>query len=110
MIKNRDYTVEIAGNSDPDEQESVSAERARNIVNSLINKGVSATRVIEKDEGKYKPVSKTDRSKNMRATIKFYSTSMEDVVKRFNALKANSLTAEEKFFKKGENEIWPLGQ
>ncbi|WP_052354311.1 peptidylprolyl isomerase [Flectobacillus major] len=115
MIKNRDYTVEIAGNSDPDEQESVSAERARNIVNSLINKGVSATRVIEKDEGKYKPVSKTDRSKNMRATIKFYSTSMEDVVKRFNALKANSLTAEEKFFKKGENEIvdlaaWTVGE
>jgi peptidyl-prolyl cis-trans isomerase SurA len=48
MIKNRDYTVEITGNSDADEPENISAERARNIVNSLINKGISATRLLRK--------------------------------------------------------------
>ncbi len=115
MIKNRDYTVEITGNSDPEETESVSAQRARKIVNFLINKNISPTRIIEKDDGKYKPVSKTDRSRNMRAGVKFYSNSMEDVVKRFNALKPGSLTAEEHYFKKGENEFvdmaaWMVGE
>ena len=115
MIKNRDYTVEVTGNSDPDEQESISAQRAKKIVNYLINKGISVTRIIEKDDGKYKPSSKTDRYKNMRVGIKFFSNSMEDVVKRFNALKPGSLTAEEHFFKKGENEYldimpWTIGE
>lgn len=115
MIKNRDYTVEITGNSDADEPENISAERARNIVNSLINKGISATRVIEKDDGKFKPASKNDHSKNMRVSIKFFSTSMDDVVKRFNTLKPNSLTAEEHYFKRGENEYidvanWATGE
>jgi len=40
---------------------------------------------------------------------------MEDVVKRFNALKPNSLSAEEGYFKKDENEYlgaveWTLGE
>ena len=115
LAKNRDYTIEITGNSDPDESESVSSQRARKVVNYLINKGVSPTRIIEKDDGKYKPVSKTERSKNMRVGIKFFSNSMEDVVKRFNALKPGSLTADEKYFKRGDNEFldsinWKIGE
>ena len=115
LTKNRDYSLEITGNSDPDESETVSSQRARKIVNYLINKGISPIRILEKDDGKYKPVSKTDRSKNMRVGIKFFSNSMEDVVKRFNALKPGSLTAEERYFKKGENEFldsmnWTIGE
>ncbi len=115
MLKNQDYQVEVSGNSDPEENESVSAERAKKIVNYLIAKGVNATRITEKDDGKYKPVSKTERSKNQRVGIKFFSNSMEDVVKRFNALKPGSLSAEERYFKKGENEYldavqWAVGQ
>ncbi|PWK28635.1 peptidyl-prolyl cis-trans isomerase SurA [Arcicella aurantiaca] len=115
LTKNREFTVEVTGNSDPEESESISAQRARKIVNYLINKGISPMRIIEKDDGKYKPVSKTDRSKNMRAGVKFFSNSMEDVVKRFNALKPGSLTAEERYFKKGENEYldnvnWVVGE
>ena len=115
MTKNRDYTIEITGNSDPDEIELVSSQRARNVVNYLINKGISPTRILEKDEGKYKPVSKTERSKNMRVTVKFFSNSMDDVVKRFNTLKPGSLTAEEHYFKKGENDFldatdWVIGE
>ncbi|MCU0469983.1 MAG: peptidylprolyl isomerase [Arcicella sp.] len=115
LVKNRDYTVEITGNSDPEESETVSAQRARKIVNYLINKGISPMRIIEKDDGKYKPVSKTDRNKNMRVGVKFFSNSMEDVVKKYNALKPNSLTAEEHFFKKGDNEFvdmanWTVGE
>ncbi len=115
LTKNRDYTIEITGNSDPEESETVSSQRARKIVNYLINKGISPMRILEKDDGKYKPVSKTDRLKNMRVGIKFFSNSMEDVVKRFNALKPGSLTAEERYFKKGENEFldsmnWTIGE
>ena len=115
MLKNREYTVEVTGNSDPDEVEITSAQRAKKIVNFLINKGISVTRIIEKDDGKYKPTSKTDRSKNMRVGIKFFSNSMEDVVKRYNALKPGSLTAEEHFFKKGDNDFvdvipWMVGE
>ena len=115
MTRNRDYTIEITGNSDPDESEIISSQRARKIVNHLINKGISPMRILEKDDGKYKPVSKTERSKNMRVGVKFYSNSMEDVVKRFNALKPASLTAEEKYFKKGDNEFldsinWTVGE
>ena len=115
MTKNRDYFIEITGNSDPEESETVSTQRARKIVNHLINKGVSPVRIIEKDDSKYKPISKTDRSKNMRVGIKFFSNSMEDVVKRFNALKPGSLNAEEHYFKRGENEFldsinWIIGE
>jgi peptidyl-prolyl cis-trans isomerase SurA len=115
LFKNRDYNVEITGNSDPDETEAISAQRARKIVNYLINKGISPMNIIEKDDGKYKPVSKTDRNKNMRVGIKFFSNSMDDVVKRFNTLKPGSLTAEEHFFKKGDNEYldaipWTIGE
>lgn len=115
MYNNREYTVEITGNSDPEEVENISAQRAKKIVNYIINKGISVTKIIEKDDGKYKPTSKTDRNKNMRVGIKFYSNSMEDVVKRYNALKPGSLTAEERFFKKGDNDIidatpWTLGE
>jgi peptidyl-prolyl cis-trans isomerase SurA len=115
MINKRDYTVEITGNSDPEESETTSSQRARKVVNYLINKGISPMRIIEKDDGKYKPVSKTERSKNMRVGVKFFSNSMEDVVKRFNTLKSGSLTAEEHFFKKGDSEYvdvatWAVGE
>ncbi len=115
MIKNRNYTIEVSGNADNEESETISAERARKVVNFLINKGISPTRIIEKDDNKFKQVSKVDHAKNRRVTIKFYSDSMEDVVKRFNSLKPASLTAEEGFFKKGDNKYidalnWTIGE
>ena len=81
----------------------------------MISKGISPAKILEKDDGKYKPVSKTERSKNMRGGIKFFSNSMDDLVKRFNALKPGSLTAEERYFKRGDNEFldsinWTVGE
>lgn len=115
MIKNRHYTVEISGNADSEENETVATERARKIVTFLMSKGISSTRLIEKDDNKFKQVSKIDHNKNMRVGIKFYSESMDDVVKRFNAIKPASLTAEEGYFKKGENKYidalnWAVGE
>lgn len=114
MIKNRHYTVEVSGNADVEENETISADRAKKIVSFLINKGIVLTRIIEKDDSKFKQSSRTDHNKNMRVAIKFYSDSMDDVVKRFNAIKPSSLTAEEGFFKKGDNKYvdalnWAVG-
>jgi peptidyl-prolyl cis-trans isomerase SurA len=115
MAKNRDYVIELAGYHDASEADSLSEARVNYLVKYLVKKGISPTRIIEKVEGTLKPVSKTDKAKNARVAIKFYSQSMEDVVKRFNAIKPQSLVAEEGIFIKGQNTIldgvsWEVGK
>jgi peptidyl-prolyl cis-trans isomerase SurA len=115
MAKNRDYVIELAGYHDASEADTMSEARVNKVVNYLVKKGISSTRIIEKVEGTLKPLSKTDKAKNARIAIKFYSQSMEDVVKRFNAIKPQSLVAEEGFFVKGQNPlldgiVWEIGK
>ena len=115
LAKNRDYVIELAGYHDASEADSLSEARVNYLVKYLVKKGISPTRIIEKVEGTLKPVSKTDKAKNARVAIKFYSQSMEDVVKRFNAIKPQSLVAEEGLFIKGQNTIldgvsWEVGK
>jgi peptidyl-prolyl cis-trans isomerase SurA len=115
MAKNRDYVIELAGYHDASEADTMSEARVNKVVNYLVKKGISSTRIIEKVEGTLKPLSKTDKAKNARIAIKFYSQSMEDVVKRFNAIKPKSLVAEEGFFVKGQNPlldgiVWEIGK
>ncbi len=115
MAKNRDYVIELAGYHDASEADTLAEARVNYLVKYLVKKGISPTRIIEKVEGTLKPVSKTDKSKNARVAIKFYSQSMEDVVKRFNAIKPQSLVAEEGFFVKGQNSLldgitWEVGK
>jgi peptidyl-prolyl cis-trans isomerase SurA len=115
MAKNRDYVIELAGYHDASEADSLSEARVNHLVKYLVKKGISPTRIIEKVEGTLKPVSKSDKAKNARVAIKFYSQSMEDVVKRFNAIKPQSLVAEEGYFIKGQNSVldgvaWEVGK
>ncbi len=115
MAKNRDYVIELAGYHDASEADSLSEARVNYLVKYLVKKGISPTRIIEKVEGTLKPVSKADKAKNARVASKFYSQSMEDVVKRFNAIKPQSLVAEEGLFIKGQNTIldgvaWEVGK
>ena len=115
MAKNRDYVIELAGYHDASEADTLSEARVNHLVKYLVKKGISPTRIIEKVEGTLKPVSKTDKAKNARVAIKFYSQSMEDVVKRFNAIKPQSLVAEEGLFIKGQNPFldgvaWEVGK
>jgi peptidyl-prolyl cis-trans isomerase SurA len=105
MAKNRDYVIEIAGYQDASEADSLSEARVNQLVKYLVKKGISQTRIIEKVEGTLKPVSKTDKAKNARIAIKFFSQSMEDVMKRFNAIKPQSLEAEEAYFVKGQKAV-----
>jgi peptidyl-prolyl cis-trans isomerase SurA len=66
-------------------------------------------------EGNLKPLSKTDKSKNARVSFRFFSQSMEDVVKRFNAVKPMTLEAEEGMYVKGQHPLldamaWEVGK
>jgi len=115
LAKNRDYVIEISGHHDSSELDSLAQSRINAVAYYLNKKGIANTRIIEKLEGNLKSASKTDKAKNSRVSLKFYSQSMEDVVKRFNAIKPSTLLAEEGFFKRGENAIldslpWEVGK
>jgi peptidyl-prolyl cis-trans isomerase SurA len=103
MLKNRDYVLEISGHIDATEPDSLVTARINKILKEVAKKGILSHRFIEKEEGKLRPISKTDKAKNARVSFKFYSQSMDDVVKRFNSIKPNSLEAKEGYFLKGEN-------
>lgn len=115
MAKNRDYVVEISGHQDASEVDSLAEARVNLLVAYLKKKGIGSTRIIEKVEGSLKPVSKTDKAKNARVTFRFFSQSMEDVVKRFNAVKPLTLQAEEGLYVKGQQPLldtmpWEVGK
>jgi peptidyl-prolyl cis-trans isomerase SurA len=115
MVKNQEYVLEVSGNIDPSENDTLSAARVKNIVAYLLRNKISATRIIEKDNGKFKPVSKTNRSLNSRVGFTFFSNAKQDIVKQFNGLRAESLSVQEGFFKKGSNKYledtpWVTGQ
>ena len=100
MAKNVDYVVEISGHRDASEEDSLSEARINKVVSYLNAKGISSQRIIQKDEANLKAASKTVKAKNARVSFRFFSASMDDVVKRFNALKPGSLEAKEGYFKK----------
>lgn len=116
MASNPDYQVEITGNADTSEDDSVSTARARNVVRYLTSGGgVALTRVVEIDESKFKPASKTDRDKNRRVGFVFFSNSKQDIAKRLNQQKPNNLRITEGLFRKGDDKLldsvpWKLGR
>ncbi|MCY7352915.1 MAG: peptidylprolyl isomerase [Cytophagaceae bacterium] len=106
LAKNPAYQVEITGNADTSEDDSVSAIRTRNVVRYLTSGGgISQTRIVEIDEGKFKPVSATNRDKNRRVGFLFSSTAKQDVAVRFNQQKTDNLVIREGTFKKGDERI-----
>ena len=73
------------------------------------------TRIIEKDNGKFKPISKTNRNLNSRVGFTFFSNAKQDVAKQYNNLKPETLTVFEGFFKKEsskylEDARWETGK
>lgn len=114
LAKNTDYQVEISGHRDASEADSLSEIRSAQVVNYLKLKGIAVHRIIQKDEASLKPASKTVKDKNARVSFRFLSTSTEDLVKRFNALKPKSVEVIEGYFKKGDSPIidaidWSIG-
>jgi peptidyl-prolyl cis-trans isomerase SurA len=114
LSKNPEYRVEIMGNTDPTERDTVSASRAHNVVKYLLDNRISINRIVEKDNGKYKPVSRTERNRNQRVAFGFSTNSRSDVEKQFNATKPDRLSVLEGYFRKGDNKImdsveWKVG-
>jgi len=114
LAKNADYVVEVSGHRDASEADSLSEARINQVVRFLQSKGISSHRIIQKDEANLKVASKSAKTKNARVSFRFFSSSMEDVVKRFNALKPESLEAKEGYFKKGASPVidaieWTVG-
>ena len=103
MLKNKDYVLEVSGHIDASEADTLVTSRIEKIIKLVAKKGILSHRFIEKEEGKLSSVSKTDKAKNARVSFKFYSQSMDDVVKRFNSIKPKSLEAQETYFLNGEN-------
>ena len=76
---------------------------------------VMAFRIVEKDNGKFQPVSKTDSEKNRRVSFVISTTNKQDIAKLSNILKPESLKIINGNFKKGENKIvdqlkWIVGE
>jgi len=114
LAKNNDYQVEISGHRDASESDSLSEIRSVQVLNYLTQKGIASHRIIQKDESNLKPASKSVKDKNARVSFRFLSTSTEDLVKRFNALKPKSVEVKEGYFKKGDSPIidavdWSVG-
>lgn len=108
LLKNREFILEISGHRDASEKDTISEARVNFIVSQLKLKGILSTQLMEKDESNLTPASKTEKSKNARVSFKFYSQSMDDVVKRFNAIKPGSLEAKEGYFLPGENSLMDI--
>jgi peptidyl-prolyl cis-trans isomerase SurA len=108
LLKNENYKVEISGNIDPDESEKISNERAQNAVKFIVKLGVGLDRIIEKDNGKFQPLSKTEREKNRRVSFSLSTTNKQDIVKLYNVLKPESIKVMNGAFKKGESKTVDL--
>jgi peptidyl-prolyl cis-trans isomerase SurA len=103
MAQDKNLLLEVSGYADIRENESVSAERAQAVTDYLVENGVDITRIVLKDFGRFKPVSKTDRQKNRRVAIIVTSTSKTAIEKVVNARKPLNLEITEGVFQKGDN-------
>ncbi|MFT4032722.1 MAG: peptidylprolyl isomerase [Siphonobacter sp.] len=116
LSTNPDYQLEISGHSDATEADSCSAGRLKAVVNHLVRRGnISPTRLVEIDEGRFKPASTTDREKNRRVSFVLSTNSKIDVARRLNSQKADNLFVEEGDFRKGDNKFadeieWKVGK
>jgi peptidyl-prolyl cis-trans isomerase SurA len=105
LQQDRSLLVEITGFADPRETEATSGKRAKAAADYLVANGADITRIITKDAGRFKPVSKTHLRKNARVTFALYSDSKTAIERSFNARKPLNLEITEGVFQKGDNPV-----
>jgi peptidyl-prolyl cis-trans isomerase SurA len=103
LRKDTALLVEIAAHADLREAEGISGKRAKAVADFLKKQGVAAKQLIQKDYGKAKPVSKTERNKNSRVELTIYSVSKSALVRKINQKDPLRLQVAEGIFQKGEN-------
>lgn len=101
MMNNENYIVEVSSFAGSEEVDSISAVRLKNVIKTLTNDGVALNRIIEKDNGKYKPV--VVEARNRRVSFQYFSDSKKDLEKVLNNLKIGRITISEGSFAKGAN-------
>ncbi len=114
LLSDKTNKVEIGGHIDPLEKAAVAAQRIEAISNYLDKRGVNKTQIIQKNFGKYQPLSRTDRTKNRRTTFTVYATSIETLEKQFNQEQPLNLKITQGVFQKGDNDyidsiVWKEG-
>ena len=112
MQRNPDYLVEVAGYRSAQEPESTSANRIKNVIKYLNSKNISIIRIIEKDNGAFRP--SMEPARNRRISFQFYSNSRKDVEKVYNSETPESVMIQEGYFTK-ENPLlnkikWVAGE
>lgn len=108
LMNNENYVVEVSSFAGAEEADSVSAARLKNAIKALSGDGVSLTRIIEKDNGKYKPVA-TD-TRNRRISFQYFSSSKKDLEKALNAQKTGVISITDGAFAKGTNAYLNAGR
>ncbi|MBC8112323.1 MAG: peptidylprolyl isomerase, partial [Verrucomicrobia bacterium] len=101
MRRDTNLTIEIAVHADLRENEAIAAKRGNTISEMLKKNGVYAKQIVIKNFGKTKPVSRTDRAKNSRAEITYFSDSKTALEKFINKNDALRLQITEGTFEKG---------
>jgi peptidyl-prolyl cis-trans isomerase SurA len=112
MMRNENYLIEVSGFSDSTEPDSLSGVRIRNAVKSMTNNRIPLSKIMEKDNGKFKPTF--DPTKNRRVSFQYFSTSKKDIEKTLNNLKIGIVSITESVVTKGTNKYidannWKVG-
>jgi peptidyl-prolyl cis-trans isomerase SurA len=110
LKKNPDLSVELVGHADPAEKKIFAFQRIDATLRYLKFKGINESRIITKDFGISKPVSKDDRGKNRRVEFNLFSNSKKQLEKLLNEENPLNMKMTEGVFQKGENELMDKAQ
>ncbi len=103
LLSETQVLVEIGGHIDPTEKAALSQSRIKTVVDYLKLRGVPSTQIVQKDYGKYQPLSRTERKLNSRVSLQLYSSSLKALEKQINQKNPLNLKITEGIFQKGEN-------
>ncbi|MES2730800.1 MAG: peptidylprolyl isomerase [Bacteroidota bacterium] len=103
LMRDEELLVEVAGHADPREKDVLAGQRSKAVTDYLTANGISITRIIIKDFGRFKPVSRTDQRANSRVVFHLYSKSKKTVENQLNASAPLNLQITEGTFQKGDN-------
>lgn len=103
MKKNPDYLVEVVGHADPSEKTQLAQQRIDPTVKYLTFEGIELGRIVTKDFGSTRPVSKDDRNKNRRVEFNLFTNDKTELEKLLNTGTSTNLKITEGTFQKGDN-------